>query len=375
MSRPASPWLMVAAVALVAMGASGSKAGERPDGSMSADKASLNQAAIERSWAIQGELARIEQNREAFVEDLLRSWTPYLDSAVYDPWTELKPIAMKATPWQLYGASLVGDFKTMVQLLRGEVGAGRYVNALTEPQARIPVMTQALGATTDSLVFTPIAPCRMVDTRGVGVRTGIVNPGTPRVFDLTTTGYTKGQGGATSGCAGLPSFSNLGWAANVTVTGHTASGNVRAYAAAGAVPATSFINFFPAASALANAGTLTGCYSCTDDVAIAAFAAPTHVIIDVMGYYEQATGFAVGTPVVTRLAGTSTSVAAGAFTVVYGASCPAGTVTVGGAMTNSGSTIMVSDQYVSGTQWYEFVRNTGGSAVSVTVYSTCLDIN
>jgi hypothetical protein len=348
-----------------------------------ATKAAMDQAAIERSWAIQAELARIEKNPEAFVDQLIQSWAPYLDSEVYDPWHEIKPIAMAATPWRLYGASLVGDFKTMVSVLRGKVGAGRYINALTQPEPRTWTGAarfaapdpQALGGTVDSLVFTPIAPCRMVDTRGTGARTGIMNPGATRTFDLTTDGYTKGQGGATSGCTGLPSFSNVGWAVNITATGHSAAGGLQAWGFGGVVPATSIINYFPTAYAIANNGSLTGCYGCADDVTLMVFGGAAHVIIDVMGYYERATGFAVGTPVVTFLVGTTATVVAGGFTQVFGAACPVGTVLIGGGMTNSAlGTILTSDQMASGTQWFEYVKNTGTGSSLVAVYSTCLDV-
>jgi hypothetical protein len=370
MSRSASPWLTAAVVTLVAMGASGSRAGEGPEGGASADQFTLNQATAERSWAIQGELARIDQGREAFVDELIKSWTPYLDSAVYDPWTELKPIAMKAPSWQLYGASLVGDFHTMVRLLRGEIGAGRYVNALVRPQARMPVIRQALGDTATALVFTPIEPCRMVDTRGTGVRTGIVNPGTPRVFDLTTSGFAKGQGGAAA-CAGLPSFSNLGWAANITVTGHTTSGNVRVYPFSGTLPTTSFINFFPAASALANAGTLTGCYGCADDVTIAAFGGPTHVIIDVMGYYAEATGTSAA---VSRVAGAATNVPNGSFAFVTSGACPAGTVLVGGEMDHNAGDLAIGEYHENTpTTWIFWMINNSAAAGSATAFARCLD--
>ena len=72
---------MAVAVALVAMGASGAKAA-------SADKPSSDQA-IERSYAIQAELARIEADKEAFVDELLASWTPYVDRETYDLASEL----------------------------------------------------------------------------------------------------------------------------------------------------------------------------------------------------------------------------------------------------------------------------------------------
>ena len=277
---------------------------------------------------------------------------------------------------QLYGASLVGDFRAMVHTLTGKVGAGRYVNALTEPQPKVVIdgSDAALGATTGGLVFTPITPCRMVDTRNVGARTGILNVGASRAFDLTTGGFSKGQGGSAS-CPGLPSFSYFGWSANVTVTAYSSNGGLKAYPFGGAEPATSIINYFPAAYAIANASTLTGCYGCGEDVTFVAFGAPTHLIVDVMGYYEIATGYAPGT--LTKLAGTSAAVAAGSFQRIDGGSCPAGTVAIGGAQTNGGgvsNTILTSDHNISGTLWYEYVKNTGASSATVTVYSMCMDV-
>ena len=348
----------------------------RPD--VQGAKNGMSEAEIERSREIQTELARIERDKDAFISELIKSWMPALDNGAYaDPAAELMPLMQAATPWQLYGASLVGDFRAMVHTLTGKVGAGRYVNALTGPQPKAVSdgSLELLGATTGDLVFTPIPPCRMVDTRNVGARTGLLNLGAPRVFDLTTGGFSKGQGGSTS-CPGLPSFSNFGWSANVTVTGYANNGGLKAYPFGGAEPATSIINYFPAAYAIANSSTLTGCFGCGDDVTFLAFGAPTHLIVDVMGYYEVATGFASGA--VTRLAGTTETVAAGVYTSVFGASCPAGTVVIGGAQTNSSSssnTILTSDHSISGTQWYEYVKNTGSSSATVTVFSICMDLS
>jgi hypothetical protein len=336
----------------------------------------LERAVIERSREIQAALARIEAGKEAFVDELIASWVPALDPGIYDPWNEIKPLAMKATPWHLYGASLVGDFGTMVRLLGGKAGAGRYMSALSRPQPRLAPGPAALGDGTDSLVFTPIVPCRMVDTRGAGARTGVLAVGTPRSFDLTTDGYAKGQGGATSGCTGLPGFSHHGWAVNITATGFTALGNLTVYPSGGTKPLASVLNYSPVLSAVANAASVAGCLGCDDDVTVAANASASHVVIDVMGYYQQATGFVTGTESVTYLAGTPVTIAPGGTAFVYGGSCPAGTVLTGGGMTNSlfGASVVASDHFVTGSLWYEYVRNGAGQAADVTVYSACKDI-
>jgi hypothetical protein len=82
-------------------------------------------------------------------------------------------------------------------------------------------------------------------------------------------------------------------------------------------------------------GAVTGCYGCANFVWVYA-AAPTHVIIDVMGYYTEATGFAGGA--VTWLIGPwgTYSIGAGSTDWNDGGSCPAGTVILGGGANSSG---------------------------------------
>jgi hypothetical protein len=155
--------------------------------------------------------------------------------------------------------------------------------------------------TTDNLVYVPIAPCRVVDTRGTGARTGMIPNNGTRSFDLELDAFTSGQGGAAA-CAGLPSFSHYGWAANVTVTGYSAVGGLKAWGFSAPEPNASIINFAPGSFALANGLILTGCYGCVDDITIRAFGSATHVIIDVMGYFRQAQ---TSTAAVTRVAGTA----------------------------------------------------------------------
>jgi hypothetical protein len=195
----------------------------------------------------------------------------------------------------------------------------------------------------------------------------------PRTFDLTTGGFGKGQGGSTS-CAGLPSFNYYGWSVNLTLTGYSNTGYLQVYPYLGSVPATSISNFGPALPAIANSSTLTGCYGCSDSINVVA-SDPTHVILDVYGYFALPTGFSVGT--VTQMAGTLTTVAAGIYSFVEGGACPAGTVAIGGAQQNSSSssnTILTSDHDFTGTAWYEYVKNTGSSSATVTVFTNCQEV-
>src|SRR5262249_40477445 len=122
---------------------------------------------VERSWAVQNTLQSIETDREAWVNNLVSKWASVLDPTVYDLASELAPRARVAPAWQLYGASHAGDFRTMMQVLRGTRGAGDLINGLSTPAGPIAIMGQptplVLGQTDNQLVFTPIPPCRVVD--------------------------------------------------------------------------------------------------------------------------------------------------------------------------------------------------------------------
>jgi hypothetical protein len=350
----------------------------------------MDEAAIQRSHEIQAQVARIDQDKEAFIREFVASWAPYLNrSPLFANYAkELMPLLRAATPWRIYAASLVGDYNGMVQVLKGEVAAGKVINTLSVAQPKLTpgaalkvggsaLIDPSLSTITGQLAFTPIAPCRIADTRGSGARTGILSAGVSRAFDLTTDAFTKGQGGSTS-CPGLPSFSNYAWSVNITLTGYTTPGFVTVYPFGGSLPPTSLVNYGTALPAIANSSTLTGCYSCSDDIYVYAFS-PTHVILDVYGYYEQITGYGTssltGTITTTQVAGTTATVLAGAYQFISGGTCPAGTKVIGGGMTSSGSSIVPSDHNISGSLWYEYVKSNATSGSStVTVYSTCADI-
>jgi len=393
MFKRATRRLVAVTAVLFVMLASGTSAGQVGRRRSATDPV-LNQAAIQRSLAVQKELARIEANKEAFIDELFGRWAPYLDPMVYDLWGSLKPVAMAATPWRLLGASLTSDFDSGARVLRGIVGPGWYISAYIE--GREPVVgagtaqsgvgvsdvgAAALGEAVSSLVFTPIAPCRIVDTRGVGAagpgaRTGIMAAGSQRTFDLSAAGLTEGQGGEMS-CAGLPAYQHKAWAVNVTVFGYAVNGHLTVWPLDYTKPATSFMNFFPAAYAVANAGTVTGCNGCVNSIYVSV-AATTHVIIDVMGYYEEATGFAGGA--VTWLAGPDINWSIPPGDTINnwntGGSCPAGTVVIGGGAEIDNADLLTSAHRVVQAEryWFETYKNVGTVACTVSTYTACMDV-
>ena len=143
-----------------------------------------------------------------------------------------------------------------------------------------------LGDSSRDLVYTKIAPCRIVDTRGATAG-ALTSNGGFRHFNVagTTPSWFTPQGG--NPC-GVP-VGATAVAANITVTGTAGYGWLRAYPYGGTGNA-SVINYNGTAD-LANGLVLPICdpftTSCTYDMTVVADAAGTHVIIDVMGYFQR----------------------------------------------------------------------------------------
>lgn len=332
-----------------------------------------------RAYQVQEALQKIDANRTSFVNNLIADWQARLDPSTYNVREELGSIAMKAPAWRLLGASLVGDFRTMTEVLLGKRSAGKYIAELTEPEEKMApevfALTgrepEAIGDTSNSLVYTPIAPCRIVDTRGVGARTGILGAGSQRIFDLESSGLTSGQGGAAT-CPGLPGFSYAAWAINITVTGFSANGGLTVWAVGTSQPTASAINYSAGhVPSIANGLVVPGCYGCADDIVVRAFGAGTHVLIDVVGYFQPTASTAAS---VTRLAGTPGNIAAGGAGFVDGGNCPSGTRLIAGENDFSGTDVVIGEsRQDTVTRWTMWMINNDAAARSVTVYSRCLD--
>lgn len=317
-----------------------------------------------QSRQIVADLQAIESDRATAESTLISRWEAVMDPNAYDVRREIGSIASRAPAWQLYAASKAQDFSTMVRVLRGQEYASAYIDGPKEADS-----PQVLGSTTDQLVYTPISPCRIVDTRGTGARTGILPAGSARTFDLTSDGFFDGQGGAVS-CTGLPSYSYVGWAVNVTVTGYGAgNGWLTIWPYLGVEPVASQVNYAAGVWSTANGLNLTGCDGCLDDITIRANAAGTHVIIDVFGYFQNAV---VGQAVISRLAGASTVVVNNSGAFVSGAACPAGTRLIGGDVDHGAFDVAIGEYTGVAQTYIAWMINRNGANAAVTAYSRCL---
>lgn len=225
-----------------------------------------------------------------------------------------------------------------------------------------------LGSTSADLVFNPVVPCRILDTRVVG---GPITGGSQRNFVAAATNYS-GQGGFAGDC-GIPFGPATAVAVNLTVANPAGPGDLRAFPFPAAAPLASVLNYANVPGlAFANGIVLTICdpavSTCTFDFTIQADGNATDLVADVMGYFAAP----VSTPLSIIEVQNSVSVAAGA-NVSLAASCAAGNTVTGGGCTFGSFTspLVLVGTNPGGNGWICSVRNAGLSADTLTTSALC----
>lgn len=143
----------------------------------------------------------------------------------------------------------------------------------------------AVGDTGADLVYTPLSPCRIIDTRLAG---GVLLGGTSRSFLVTgSTGFAA-QGG--TGC-GIPDEATSVMM-NFVAVSPAGPGDLRAYRYGASAPNASVVNYADVAGLnvangvvqpICNVATTT----CTYDLVVQADVSATDVVVDVLGYFRR----------------------------------------------------------------------------------------
>ena len=139
----------------------------------------------------------------------------------------------------------------------------------------------ALGELTQDLVFTPLEPCRIVDTRSMA--SGAIAAGTNRGFYAWGFASFTSQGGSATNC-GLSSQSPEAIVVNVTAVAPAQTGYATLYPASGTAPlAASMI--YEAGKTLSNGAVVKLGTSGSVDFRIFSERA-VHYVVDIVGYYD-----------------------------------------------------------------------------------------
>lgn len=254
---------------------------------------------------------------------LVETWAPRAADALgIDPKTwaaEMAPAFRQATLVDLRRAAEATDVASVhAALLSSEIEA------------------KALGDAARDLVFVPVAPCRILDTRIAG---GAIAANTSRNFNITAIANYSGQGGANTDC-GVGSAGEFAAAMiNFTVVTPSGAGYITAYPMGAAQPLAATVNY-TAGAIVGNMGVVRLAPNPTgNDMSVYSFA-QTHLVGDIVGYFVRPQATALQC---VQVVSASTSVPANGSVSVVSGSCPATyTITGGGCVASDTSTFVVS---------------------------------
>jgi hypothetical protein len=302
----------------------------------------------------QDRIAALEADRSAMVAEIVERFAPSLA----DGGAELQRALAKVPAAVVLNAAEAKSLAEVGGALFGQGASG--------------VGPADLGSANSDLVFFPVTPCRLVDTRLAG---GALLPGAPRSFDANGANLSS-QGGSATGC-GVPDPDPAALAVTITAVAAQGPGNFRAYPSGAAAPTASVINYALPGQGLNLANTtilpIQQSLAAINEFTVQADASGAQLVIDVVGYFFSPNSTA---PACTTLSTESEETAS--FNIQSPA-CPAGSVLTGGGFDwHQGNTdvwIWQSAPNLFNTTWQ--VRgnvNRGGAASDITAFAICCRI-
>lgn len=228
--------------------------------------------------------------RSAAIAAIVAKWGPFVAETYQteaDQWaSEMARLFANVSVETLQRAANRPTFTAMNDTLLGNDGT----TAAADGSAAAPVAASRLGDMTLDLVFVPVTPCRIFDTRVAG---GEIAAGAVRSFNVTGTLTYASQGGDNSDCGGAGQAGAFAAAAlNLTVVTPSGGGYITAFPLQTTQPLAATLNY--------NAGDVRGNLSivkldqttATHELSVYSFAT-THLVGDIVGYFinPQATQF------------------------------------------------------------------------------------
>lgn len=219
---------------------------------------------------------------------ILRKWNTHVQEVYQtdiEQWAaQMAPAFDAASLEALKRAAIAADFTSMNdELLRGEQGRQEVANAIIGYADRSAGIDLArLGETNNDLVFMPVTPCRIIDTRVAG---GAISGNTVRHFDVTAVSNYSFQGGDGSDCGGVGAAGSFAAAMiNFTVVTPDAAGYITAFPFLATQPLAATVNY--------GAGDIRGNLAVVkldqgasaNELSVYTFAT-THLVADIAGYF------------------------------------------------------------------------------------------
>ncbi|GAB3347233.1 hypothetical protein [Lysobacter tyrosinilyticus] len=231
--------------------------------------------------------------------------------------SDMAPIFAKADLDTLRRAADARSFDAMNEALIANGERSRRAQDVLLAQSG-QVGPSSLGDPDNDLVFVPISPCRIFDTRLAG---GAIAANTVRSFDVTAVSDYTFQGGASGDCDGVGAAGSFAAAAiNFTWVTPISQGYITAFPFGGTQPL--------AATAVYRAGDIASNFAVVkldqgasaNELSVYSFA-QTHLVGDIVGYYINPQPTALQC---VEVDGTPLNLAAGAAGNAFAGACPAG---------------------------------------------------
>lgn len=255
-------------------------------------------------------LLSIDRNRTTVVERVVGAWGEALAATNAGITVEqLRAMLLGMRADYLLAASVAGSLeglrKVLVSSLTGSAPA----------PARFGIL--ALGDTNADLVYTPVVPCRIVDTRNAG---GVFTAGETRNYHAhLTSGTFAAQGGAASNC-GIPA-NPAAAALNLTIVSGGGVGFLTAWPYNTSLPLASTLDYFASGEIVANGALVPLCQpSCAADFSVYV-SGSVDLIIDIVGYFAMPIATALQC---TQVVSANTAIAVSSDTLVALPGCTAG---------------------------------------------------
>lgn len=225
--------------------------------------------------------------RGQLVEQIVTRWGVHVQEtyrADVRKWAmDMVPTFSRVSMDTLGRAARARSFDEMNNALLGDAAAREYPNlAVAVGMGKLPLPEKALGDAATDLVYVPVTPCRVLDTRVAG---GVIPANTTRDFDITSVTNYSIQGGDASNCNGVGAAGSFAAAViNFTVVTPSAAGYVTAFPYLASQPLAATVNY--------TAGDIRGNLAIVKldqgpsaaELSVYTFA-QTHLVGDIVGYF------------------------------------------------------------------------------------------
>ena len=266
--------------------------------------------------------------RAQWVYRIVAKWAPHVQEAYRtDPrrWANsMAQVFAKASADALQRAAEARTFAAMNDaLLAGSNPAAMQPTEVqpTSSSAARRIAARSLGDPAQDLVYVPVTPCRILDTRIAG---GPISANSFRDFDLTDVVRFAPQGGDTSNCNIGDKGSFAAAALNITVVTPNTAGYITAFPYLSSQPTAATLNYVAGDIRNGLAIVRLDQSAATNEFSVYSFA-QTHLVADVVGYFREPEATTLDCVTVSA----TTIVPAGTHTA-FSPSCPVGYTIISG---------------------------------------------